>query len=109
MAWNKDTGPVNRSIKEERRERITSYSDHKEQRCEDVVMDRFQNNIFKLVFFCNFSRFGEIFIHWYQVYKYWCTALHVHYIYVVLNLHIFVIFRGVFTSSDYRLFANNEL
>jgi hypothetical protein len=37
IARNKDKGPVNRRIKEGRRKRITPYSDHKEQQCEDAV------------------------------------------------------------------------
>jgi hypothetical protein len=75
MAWNKDMGPVNRRIMEGRRDIVTSYSDHKEQQCEDGVWVDLKTKHFQISFFFNFSRFGEIFIHWYQVYKYWCTAL----------------------------------
>jgi len=76
IAWNRDTGPLNRRIKEERRERLTSYSDHKEQQSEDVVwIDLIKKKkIFKVCFFCNFSRFCGI-IHWHKIYKYWCAAL----------------------------------
>jgi hypothetical protein len=37
IARDKDMGPVSRRIKVGRKERISSYSYHKEQQCENVV------------------------------------------------------------------------
>jgi hypothetical protein len=43
-------GPVNGRIKVRRRERITSFSDHKEQQCEDVVWIDLKTKYFQFFF-----------------------------------------------------------
>jgi len=51
IALNRDSGPLNGRIKEGRRERLTSYSNHKEQHSEDLVGIDLITKHFQIIFF----------------------------------------------------------